>query len=496
MTTASFVVIARCYGSMALFLSIAHNVFLLYYVDMFVNVYKIDKASFWIGEVTFLIWNSINDPLFGWLSDKKLLWQDRNGERQENQLEIVSVRVKSLQRTGPLFAFSFLLFWVHWLPTALQFVICLCMYDGFLTAVDLQHTALLADMAVKTSERNTLNRHCSIFSALGSASVFSSYIVWSQSSTLPFQIFCFCVACFSAVGFYIASKILLQVLPMSTKLGERDSKSLLSGAVSVDKEISAVRFIQQLVGNKNFRWFVIMNLVQVFHCHFNSNFFPLFMNALIGESVPNSICTLIIGLSFVAPHVNNIYFLHLCEKRGVYNVISLLFWIKLLLAMCMFLLGSKYVWITCIFIASNRIFTEGTCKLLNLVVSDMVDEDYVLHDRPHPVSALLFGMSSLLSKPGQTLAPLLGTVMLSAYTGKDIFKSGSTEGISTSMKKAYQSDESYSQVYREACFTILVIVPIVCACTQLIAWSRFSLRGSRLQRIKNLRISRNLECVC
>jgi hypothetical protein len=43
--------IAVVYGSLALFTSILHNVFLLYYVDTFVSVYKINKVSFWVGEV-------------------------------------------------------------------------------------------------------------------------------------------------------------------------------------------------------------------------------------------------------------------------------------------------------------------------------------------------------------------------------------------------------------------------------------------------------------
>ena len=42
---------AVLYGSLALFVSILHNVFLLYYVETFVSVYKIDKVSFWVGEV-------------------------------------------------------------------------------------------------------------------------------------------------------------------------------------------------------------------------------------------------------------------------------------------------------------------------------------------------------------------------------------------------------------------------------------------------------------
>ena len=68
-------------------------------------------------------------------------------------------------------------------------------------------------------------------------------------------------------------------------------------------------------------------------------------------------------------------------------------------------------------VGSNRVFTEGTCKLLNLVISDLVDEDVVLHSRTQAISALMFGTVALLSKPGQTLAPLIGTWVLSAQTG-------------------------------------------------------------------------------
>ena len=46
------------YGGIALFISLLNNIFLLYYVDTFVNVYKIDSTSFWIGEV------SINSPTY------------------------------------------------------------------------------------------------------------------------------------------------------------------------------------------------------------------------------------------------------------------------------------------------------------------------------------------------------------------------------------------------------------------------------------------------
>lgn len=59
---------AVLYGSLSLFVSILHNVFLLYYVDTFVSVYKIDKLSFWIGEVS--------DSMVFFLLKKKLFDSD------------------------------------------------------------------------------------------------------------------------------------------------------------------------------------------------------------------------------------------------------------------------------------------------------------------------------------------------------------------------------------------------------------------------------------
>lgn len=149
------------------------------------------------------------------------------------------------------------------------------------------------------------------------------------------------------------------------------------------------------------------------------------------------------GISYVAPHLNNLYFLPLCRRWGVYAVVRGLFLLKLGLSLLMLLAGPDRPGLLCFFIAryalptlcphtsastpltlaplsmgSNRVFTEGTCKLLTLVVTDLVDEDLVLNHRKQAASALLFGMVALVTKPGQTFAPLLGTWLLCFYTGE------------------------------------------------------------------------------
>jgi len=51
----SFHSISLLYGCISFFITIIHNVFLLYHIDMFVTVYKIDKLSFWLGEVSSIL---------------------------------------------------------------------------------------------------------------------------------------------------------------------------------------------------------------------------------------------------------------------------------------------------------------------------------------------------------------------------------------------------------------------------------------------------------
>ncbi|KAL5022601.1 hypothetical protein ScPMuIL_001756 [Solemya velum] len=258
------------------------------------------------------------------------------------------------------------------------------------------------------------------------------------------------------------------ILPIETVNEIHDGKMLKS-------------FAKQLLSHKNFMWFAFMNLVQVFHCHFNSNFFPLFLENLLGESIGHTFGSFLIGISFVAPHINNLYFLSLVRRYGVYAVITLLFSVKLVLSVFMFFVGPNHIWMLCLFIASNRVFTEGTCKLLTLVISDLVDEDYVLHSRKEAVSALMFGTAALVAKPGQTFAPLIGTWLLSQQTGHDIFQSGNEMG--SIRLDAAKMDSTQ----RQGIFNLLVYIPIACAVLQLLVWSQFTLHGRRLRWIKSMR---------
>ena len=39
------------------------------------------------------------------------------------------------------------------------------------------------------------------------------------------------------------------------------------------------------------------------------------------------------------------------------------------------------LWLIAVFIASNRIFTEGICRLCDLIIADLIDQDFVENER-------------------------------------------------------------------------------------------------------------------
>ncbi|XP_044924554.1 transmembrane protein 180 isoform X1 [Mustela putorius furo] len=407
---------------------------------------------------------------------------------------VVLARVRALGWHGPLLALSFLAFWVPWAPAGLQFLLCLCLYDGFLTLVDLHHHALLADLALSAHDRTHLNFYCSLFSAAGSLSVFASYAFWNKEDFSSFRAFCVALATGSGLGFVGATQLLRRQVeaagrqpecPALAADGGLCGEELLTGCQDAGS-ITLGQYLQQLARHRNFLWFVGMDLVQVFHCHFNSNFFPLFLEHLLSDHISLSTGSFLLGISYVAPHLNNLYFLPLCRRWGVYAVVRGLFLLKLGLSLLMLLAGPDRPGLLCLFIASNRVFTEGTCKLLTLVVTDLVDEDLVLNRRKQAASALLFGMVALVTKPGQTFAPLLGTWLLCFYTGHDLFQQPPLTPVGSAQPWPEPPAPAPAQAptLRQGCFYLLVLVPITCALLQLFTWSQFTLHGRRLHMVK------------
>ncbi|CAF4294256.1 unnamed protein product, partial [Rotaria sp. Silwood2] len=342
----------------------------------------------------------------------------------------VAHRLNYLTLCGPLFCLSSLCFWYPFVEInssllGLQLLLSLCLYDTFLTMIDLNYNSLLIDISVH--KRETLSSASAIGNALGSLPLLISYLIWNSSDLRLFRIFLTILTIIIMFGFVFVTQSMKRVL-------------YYYNIKSIERNIFQER---------------IPNLWQfVFHCHFNSNSIPLILSIFIPSS---SFASILLGISFLIPHLSNIYFVYLCKSQGTYYVIRNLFYIKLFFSLYLFIQGNNSTLLLCLFLVSNRMFTEGICKLCDLIITDLIDEDQFIYKRTSPLPALIFGTMAFLSKPGQTLAPIISSRLFYSFNNQ-----------------------------QQALFNNVIMIPIICSLCQIILWRKFTLHGHRLKSLRSI----------
>ena len=216
-------------------------------------------------------------------------------------------------------------------------------------------------------------------------------------------------------------------------------------------------YLKELWKRSNFRIYAAVALLQTLHCHFNSNYFPFFLSILFKEQANSKYdmqnAAWVLVISFILPHILNIYNLKLVKTHGSYQVLTVMFMLKVVSGILLFGLVNSgvdggasesaltaratdhgntnqitkdshqsistnlvsrveevYRVLLMIYILFNRVLTEGVCKLLDLPLADLCDEDRITRGRN--TSAALSGTLNLFTKPGQSMAALAGHFFL------------------------------------------------------------------------------------
>ena len=165
----------------------------------------------------------MNDVIFGWLSDHCCTRKTR--------------RTDSIRWGGLVWALAFVLIWVpvfdaNALPDSLDtvsgasgiagpwgvtrreilqglhFMLVLCVYDGGLTFVEVNHSALLAEMTTSPSERAECNMWSAICAGIGALSSWLAYVTWDPLNLTPFRTMTIGVSATAWLVFAVSSKYL------------------------------------------------------------------------------------------------------------------------------------------------------------------------------------------------------------------------------------------------------------------------------------------------
>lgn len=166
-------------------------------------------AWFFLGQSLFCAWNAVNDPLLGWLSDSTavpraprapwLRWCARVKPQPP-----LSRRSWAVRWGGLAWAAAFALAWfpprAAWFSgnaaaaaAGLHFLAAISVYDAALTFVEVNHSALLAELYPAhrgtpqggEAQRARANAFAGIAAALGSLSSFPAHVAWEADCAQP-----------------------------------------------------------------------------------------------------------------------------------------------------------------------------------------------------------------------------------------------------------------------------------------------------------------------
>ncbi|XP_023691282.2 transmembrane protein 180-like [Paramormyrops kingsleyae] len=438
-----------------------NSIFSFYYVKLFLSKYKISEGDFHRSQVIYMIWNAINDPLFGYIQDN-------------SRLPCCSQRRLSILYGAPLYCLAFLIAWFPWRTysagdwlSGLHLSVALCAFDGLLTFVLLAQCALFAEISARHQSRLQLVQYSQGASLLGSSSVlFCSLLSHNMEDFGAFQGVTVLVAvlaccCMLYTGFHSDSRY-------DTRNGADEGGASSRPGPAPALSLTAIGSMTwQIVSQRDFQLFVIMNFFQVFMVAFCNNFTLIFAEHLIPQDALSSTAkSILYGAGFICPQILVLSSQRLLQSLGYYRLILLSFYLEAGAALVMLLLGQSHYYILAVFIICNMVLVQATFNLFNLPLADIIDLDLHTYKRSSPLSSMVFGTNALFTKPAQSLAPMLVVTLLNKFGYEDLKDVSAV------------ADPSSLQMLHGAMFRLVCLLPLGVALLQSFVWRPFSIRDS------------------
>eukprot|EP01135_Chromosphaera_perkinsii_P005437 Nk52_evm12s349 gene=Nk52_evmTU12s349 len=463
---------AIAYSTCTFAYAMMNSIFMLYYVELYLHVYGLDIEWFRFAHIIFMLWNAVNDPLFGWFQDTIPTTMNR--------------RLFPIYYGGPIFVLSFLFPFLKIFPlenptaVGLHFLFSLCFYDTMFTYVVISHCALFAEIATGEGQRQVVMRYSSTASILGCSVTFFSSYLWDRTDLTNFVYFLFAIAAMATCAMYYTATNC--IVPDSSH--KRNSDALENGVPEQHKshkeqEAGVIDFLMGLFRNSNLIIFVTVNLLQTTISNIFQNFFILFQQSLLSAYSGGVVGSFSVLLASTLPQLTVICFSFRTSSTSYYLVRKLVY-CRGLLAVGIALIGPQIQALLLIYILAVKTMSDVMGSFFNFSISDMIDEDMVRNKRRQPMSSMFFGFNALITKPGQSLGPIIVINYLSGF-GYQV------EGDHESASPSVDDEWIQNQSLKEAIFFVLWFTPLAVSVFQGILWTFYSLKDNYLKEIKHAR---------
>jgi GPH family glycoside/pentoside/hexuronide:cation symporter len=337
-----------------------------------------------IASAVYAIWNALNDPLFGYITDSTRFKMGR--------------RIPYMRFTAPFLALTFILVWFA--PgkageTALfvWMLITMLLYDTAYTIIGLVYSALLPEVSESDAERNGLQISSSLFGLLGTL---LGFIVpdffrpkaGTSPSVLPLQMAMIAVGILSAT-FIVITTLKVRERPEFTK---------------VDKPIPLGKALRFTFTSKAF-------LVLV-----SQNFMSILMSSLVlgvlfylADYVLQMNTMIVLACVFI-PLIGGVPVTTLIRRRlGVAGAQQLLLLIAGIGLIAIPFVPEPLI-LACLVMAGFGL--SGPQTLTNVLFGQVADEDELRSGVRR--EGAFFGVNALITKPAQSVALALIPFILEA----------------------------------------------------------------------------------
>ena len=333
-------------------------------------------AAKWItlASVIYAVWNAINDPLFGFITDNT---RSKHGRR-----------IPYMRFTAPFLALTFVLVWFapEGAGELAQFwwmLVTMLMYDTCYTIIGLVYSALLPEISESDGERNGLQISSSLFSMFG---MILGFLIpdmvrpktGAENSLLPFRL--------AMIGVALVAMFLIIFTTLKVKERPEFTK--------VDKPVNLLNSLKFTFTSKAFIILVAENFMAILTSSLVTGSLFYLADYVMRLPTINLLIALFIPLLIMIP-ITGV----LRKKLGVLRTQQLLLLIAGIGLISLVIVPTSLIWVSLIL---TGIGLSGPQVLTNVLFAQIADEDELRSGVRR--EGAFFGVNALITKPAQSVA--------------------------------------------------------------------------------------------
>jgi len=370
------------YGLGSFGLQLTSGLFAAWTLLYYIKIVRIDPLLWALAWIIYLIWNAINDPLFGFISDNTRTKYGR--------------RIPFIIVCGPLMAISFVFLyltptdseqWVYFI----WLIVTLIAYDGFFTIVGLCFNALMSELSIEPDERAKMNLFASIGGGIGLSITYALPILFIQnvqpySQNRPaFLMIVVVLAIFSVVFLSF------------TAFGIKERPELMP---EKEENLGLWEATKTTLRNKNFLIFAVFNFMMTFVVISVMSILPFYIQDVL-KVTPDSLLgtlplLLYIGFSLLGLPVGIL----MNQRYG--NKHSILYLSGVVITGFIMATFANDIIIASISFAIIGFGFSGQTVLVYTLLADIIDQDEL--ETGVRREGMYFGTDALITKPAQSVA--------------------------------------------------------------------------------------------